>query len=349
MNKKNIITIFSMFLFVVLPASPNYKLDSLDVNGGGAIGNSTNYKTETTLGEAVQTNNAKTNNYQLGAGLLFTQQANTPTVTMVNTGDWYSKLLITINQQNNSASGKYSIAISTDNFVTTQYVQSDGTVGAVLGSEDIQTYTAWGGALGSYVIGLNASTTYYVKVKAHRGTATESPYGPVVSAATSGAALSFDIDTAATDSETAAPYTIDIGTITPNTVTAAANLLWFDIATNAQNGATVYMQGVTNNLTSSNGSTIASTTGNLTALSSGYGVQVNTLTQTTGGPLVSVAPYNGTLNNVGNVTTTMQPIVTSTTSIVGGRVSAILKAKVDAVTVAADYSQTINAILVPNF
>ena len=346
--------IFNIFVFIsflaVLPASPNYKLDSLDINSGGGFGVSNNYTAETAVGEAVQTPNGQSANNKLGLGLLFTQQANAPTATLLNSGGFHNKLLLTLNTQNNATSTKYVVAISTDNFITTQYVQSDGTVGAVLGPEDIQTFAAWGGVGGSFIIALDPATIYYVKDAAQKGVSTQSPYGPVVSAATLNPTLSFDRDVAATDIETAAPYNIDMGTLPPNTVTAANNLLWFDVTTNAPLGASVFIKGNSNALTSVNGDVITSVTGNLSALASGYGLQLNTLNQASGGPLISETPYDGALNNVGAVTTTLSPIISSSLAINGARSSILVKAKVTSVTAASDtYTETITAVAVPNF
>lgn len=331
----------------VLPISTTYKLNSLDINGNGAVEESTTYKADTNT-DSIANILLKSANFALGEGLIFTQQANAPKVTLSNAGGWYNKLLMVIDTQNNPTNTLYSVAISSDNFATTLYVQQDGTVGAVLGSEDIQSYTAWGGASGSYILGLSANTTYQLKVQSHRGSSTQSPYGPISSAATIEPSLSFDIDVAPTDTETAPPYTIDIGDIAINTVQQAPDYIWVDLDTNGQNGAVIYMKGTNGSLLTSAGNSIASVTGNLTALTKGYGVQSVSTSQTSLGPLTAIAPYNGTLNNVGIMSTSLTPVYSSIGPIQGGRGQIAIKTKIDAVTEASDnYSETITAIAVP--
>jgi hypothetical protein len=99
-------------------------------------------------------------------------------VTLVNSSNWYNKLLLTIGPEANPSDAKFAVAISTDNFVTTQYVKSDFTVTSTLSFTDYQTYAAWGSGSGVMVRGLTRSTVYTVKAKAYRGHYTESGYGP---------------------------------------------------------------------------------------------------------------------------------------------------------------------------
>ena len=82
--------------------------------------------------------------------------------------------------------------------MTTYYVKSDHTVGTSLTITDYQTYDLWGGASGIDVVGLEASTTYSVKIKAMQGEISETRYGPVATAATVAPILTFEIDVAPT-------------------------------------------------------------------------------------------------------------------------------------------------------
>ena len=110
------------------------------------------------------------NSYDLGAGLMFIQQSNVPmAASFSNVDNSSNKLHLIIDDQGNPSDTIYAVAISPDSFVTTYYVKSDHTVGTSLTITDYQTYDLWGGASGIDVVGLEASTTYSVKIKAMQG------------------------------------------------------------------------------------------------------------------------------------------------------------------------------------
>jgi hypothetical protein len=336
--------VLSLFFLLSVPASSNYMLKSYELDGSGGVGESTNYKSETDTGLGGEQKSAA---YTIDGGLVFTQQTNVATATLANSGNWYNKLLLTINNQNNPTDTIYAIAISTDDFVTTNYVQNDGTIGASLGAEDWQTYTNWGGGSGEYVIGLTPDTEYTVKVKARQGDFTESPWGPEAIEQTDPVTLSFDIDVSASDTETAAPYTVSFGSLTAGSVTTASNRIWIDLATNAENGGFVYIYDANAGLVSANVSyTINSSTSNLGSASEGYGVQVATVSN-----LSAVSPYNGASDNVGVVDTTIRPILDSSNApVTAGRSSIYVKAKNASQTPAAnDYADTITMIASGSF
>lgn len=337
----------------VFPASSNYRLDNFQIGPGGSDDSaSTNYQMETVVGEQSDDGQASSN-YQLGLGLEFVQMANTPPApTWLNGGNYYNKLRLIIDEGNNSADTEYAVAISDDDFTTTRYVQDDFTVGDVLGSEDWQTYTDWGGASGEFVVGLQEDTTYKVMVKARQGLYTEGTWGPVATADTDPLSLEFDIDVAATDQETVPPYAIDFGDLTIGAVNDATDKVWVDIATNGEGGAYVYIYGDSGGLYSaSKVNSITSVTGNLAVLDEGYGVRVDTTSETSGGPLIAESPYDGAADNVGTIDTAINVIYSSSSSsVVGGRGSAVFKAKVDALTPAAsDYSILITVIASATF
>src|SRR3989344_5451863 len=199
--------LFTFFIILVFPASTNYSLRSYEFGGGGASMSSATYALEAILGQ--QSASISSTNFNVRSGLSFVQDAYTPTAPgLVNSSNWYNKLLLTINTANNSTDTTYAVAITDDNWATTRYVQNDNTVGNALGIEDYQTYVNWGSGSGEYIIGLTPNTTYKVKIKAMQGRFTESQYGPDSSAATSSPSIDFDIYVASTDTETAAPYTL---------------------------------------------------------------------------------------------------------------------------------------------
>lgn len=344
-----------MVFLLALPASTNYEMHDFAFGSGG-VGqtDSTSYSLNAVTGETsavgVKLNGTT---YSLGPGLQFVRQAAVPPApTLTNASSYYNKLLLQIATGGNPTDTTYAIAISPDSWVTTYYVQNDNTVGATLGSEDYQTYANWGGGSGEFIVGLSANTTYAVKVKAMQGKFTETEYSSEVTAATAQVSLTYDIDIAATDSESSPPYTIAFGNLSPGSVTTASNYIWLDLASNAESGAFVYVRGTNNGLLSANQSyTIPSVSADLAGQSEGYGIRVNTTAQTSGGPLTAVAPYVGAGDTVGSLTTTSQTIVNSGAApIVGGRASILVKSKISALTPAAsDYTDTILAVASATF
>lgn len=341
----------SVFVLFNFPASSNYQLKSYEFGGGGGVSDSTNYSVEGIHGQ--QEGRTVGTNYGVGEGLLFTQLANVPAApTLANSSNWYNKLLLTLQTSNNPTDAEYAIAISTDNFTTTNYVQSDNTVGATLGSEDWQTYASWGGGSGEYIIGLSPNTTYYVKVKARQGDFTESQWGPSTSTATSQLSLTFDIDVASTDTESAAPYVLAMGQLTVGAVTTASEKIWLDLETNAANGGYVYIYDENGGLRSSAVNyTITSATADLTGAAEGFGVRSNSVAQSAGGPLVATSPYNGASDNVGVLNSTIQEVFHSSGApITAGRASLLVKAKISAVTPASsDYADILTLITSATF
>lgn len=343
---------FGIAFFLVFPASTNYQLKDFGFGSGGA-GNaaSGSYALDGISGEQ---NAGKLSglSYDLGPGLLFTNQANVPPApTFTNPSNYYNKLKVVLDAGSNPSDTVFALAISTDNFATTNYVQSDNTVGATLGLEDYQTYTVWGGASGVLVIGLTPSTTYKVKVKAWQGKFTETGYGPTATASTVSPQLTFDIDVSATDSETAPPFATNFGSLPAGTVTDSPEKIWVDFDTNAESGGRVYIASSHAGLQSTvAGYTIVAVTGNLTALTEGYGAQGSSATQGAGGPFSIAAAYNLASNNVAVTDSTIRDIFTTTAPITAGRGSFLLKAKSSAVTPAAnDYTETLTVIASASF
>ncbi len=346
-------SVFAGFAFLfVLPASTNYRLDGYGFGGGGEENmTSSNYVIDGISGEQSE-DQLQGTAYDLGSGLIFTQQANVPPVpTFTNPSNYYNKLHVVLATGNNPTDTKFAIAISDDNWATTEYIQNDNTIGATLGGEDRQTYSAWGSGSGFDVIGLTPGTTYKVKVKAMQGKFTETGYGPEASAVTVNPQLSFDIDVAATDTDTNPPFAVAFGSLVANTVTDSPEKIWVDFSTNGTSGGRVYVSGSNGGLSSTRAaSLIAATTGDLSALSSGYGAQGQSATEGAGGPFSIVAPYNGAASTVGTVDTAIREVLSTTAPIVSGRASFLLKAKSSAVTPAAgDYADTLTVIASASF
>ena len=337
-----------LFIFLVLPASTNYQLKDFGYGGGG-VGNGTSgsYAIEGIVGEQ---NAAKLDGttYDLGPGLQFSTQANVPPApAFTNPSSYYNKLKIVLDIGDNPSDTKFAIAISTDSFVSdTRYVQNDDTVGVALGSEDYQTYTNWGGAGGTLIIGLVSGTTYQVKVKAIQGKFTETGYGPTASAATVNPQMTFDIDVSAADVDNSVS-SIALGSLVASTVVDSAEKIWVDFVTNGETGGRVYLYGSNAGLASTRAAyTISAVTGNLTALTEGFGVQGSTATN----GLSEATLYDQTGNTVGIVDTSIREIFTIAAPTTNGRGSFLLKAKSSAVTPAAgDYTETLTIIASASF
>jgi hypothetical protein len=342
LSKKVLTTAFG--LIFVFPASSNYQLNEWSFGQGGAQQSASgNYELNSVLGE-VSDNQLQSTNYGILPGLEFVQMANTPPApAWTNDSDDYNKLKLVLNTGGNPSDAEFAVAISVDNFVTTLYVQSDDTVGTTLGSEDWRAYASWGSGSGVFVVGLSPNTSYTVKVKARQGDFTEGPWGPTANASTSQVSLTFDIDVAATDQETASPYQVDVGSLSIGSVITASDKIWVDLATNAEAGGVVYVYGTNSGLLSSTTNyTISSVTANLSAASEGYGLQIASTSQSSGGPLAEESPYDGSGETVGIVDTTVRGIFSSTTEIAGGRGSTNVKAKASSTAPAAsDYSETL--------
>lgn len=343
------------FFFGALPATTNYQLNSYGFGSGGTANSSTaNYSLEGISGE-ISGQTSTTAAYNVKPGFIETQQANLPKLSAFNNNGntYYNKLRFIIDQQGNPSDAKYALQISTtSNFSSgINYVKSDLTIGSALTTSDYQTYSAWGGASGSDIIGLSPSTTYYLRVKATQGQFTESGYGPSSTASTVGPQLSFDIDVSASDTETGPPYATNFGSLLAGTVSDSPERIWFDFATNAASGGNIYIYGQNLGLRSTiRNYTIASATGDLGSLDEGYGAQSASVTQSSGGPLSVLTPYDGSSQSVGLLDTTVRPAYSTSNPVVGGRASILLKAKSEVRTPpATDYTDVITAVASGNF
>jgi hypothetical protein len=332
------------------PSSDNYQLKDYTFGAGGTKGStSDSYSLNGTTGQVA--GQGSSNTYSLQGGLMFTQGTNTiPAPTLGNGSDtYYNKLSLSFSSSGNPSDSQFLIAISTDNFgADNRYVQTDHTIA---NSKQWQTYTNWNN--GSFnILGLSPGTTYYVKIATTQGSFTQSPFSASSSKATVNPSLTFDIDVAPVDTESSPPFTVSIGDLIATTVITAPNKVWVDIDTNGTGGGLVYINGSNGGLLSTAvAKTIPSTTTNLATASEGYGARSNTVTQSSGGPLQAVSPYNGASDNVGVLDTTKRLIFDSNNQpVTSGRGSLLLKAKASAVTEAAtDYTDTLTLIATAGF
>ncbi len=339
-----------LFFLLVLPASGAYELHDYGFGAGGVgVADSGTYSLSAVAGEISGAQGIGAT-YNLGPGLQFTRQSNVPAApTFSNPDNYYNRLQFILDSGGNPSDTLFAIAISADDFVTTNFIQTDGTIGATVA---YQTYADWGGGSGEYVIGLERNTTYKIKVKAVQTKYTETEYSVAATAATTAASLSFDIDVSASDTETGPPYAVSFGPLAIGGVTTATDKVWFDLSTNGDGGGFVYVYTQSAGLTSAEAPyTITSATANLASANEGYGTRVESVTQTSGGPLAAVSPYDGTLENVGILNTTSRNLLNSTAQpITNGRASFVLKAKASTLTPSAsDYTSILTAVASATF
>jgi hypothetical protein len=341
---KKLVPVYFFAFILVMPASTNYKLKDYGFGSGGTGGStSPNYAIEAITGE-LSGSQGTSPSYKIGPGMIYLGQANVPGApTFDNPSNYYNKLRLIINTSDNPTDTKYAIAISTDDFADTNYVQNDNTIGETLGAEDYQNYTGWGGAVGIYVIGLDPGTTYKVKVKAIQGRFSETGYGPMETAATINPTLSFGVRTT---SQTNPPFSVDFGGLLPNSINTSPENILISIDTNGASGGMVYVSGSNAGLNSVHAShKIDAVSGNLTGLPEGFGAQGVSANQTSGGPFAIADLYDQGSDIVGIIDQTVREIFNTPGPIVGGSGSFLLKAKPSATAPAAsDYTETLTII-----
>jgi hypothetical protein len=327
--------------FGAFSSSTNYQLRSYGVNSGGTNNSaSSTYSLQAGTGEVIG-NVSGSPTYKVKSGSIETQQANVPGApTLDNNGGAYiNKLKFIINTSSNPSDTTYVIAVSTtSSFTVTNYVQADGTLGA---SQIFQTYGLWGGATGSFAIGLTPSTVYYFKVAAMQGKFTATAFGPSANLSTGIApALSFSLS----------PSNLNMGTLNSGSVITSPSDISFTFSTNATNGGSIYMAGSSTGLVSTAAGGynihINTSSADLSSVSEGFGLQGSSASS----PLSIQSPFNGSSNVVGAILTSFQPVFSSTTSVGSGTAAANLKAKASVNTPAAtDYTETLTFIAAASY
>jgi hypothetical protein len=333
--------LISGLLFAAMPSSTSYQLNNYGFGSGGTSNStSSNYKLNGTSGETSNVQSTSTN-YKVRSGNNNSQQAYVPAApTFTNPSNYYNKLKFVLTPGASPIDTKFSIVVSTDNFVTKQYVQIDDTLGA---TKTYQTYAAWGGGSGQQIVGLSPTTTYAMAANAIQGDFTETEFGPAASAATVAPSITFDIDVSAIDQKTSAPYNVTFASLYPGNVITSNEKIWVDVSTNAVSGAGVYVSSQYGGLRSASKSyTIPSASADLSVASSGFGAQSTSATQVSGGPITVASPYNGAGQNVGIMNPTVRQIYVSAVPVTSGRLSFQLKAKSSNTTPSTnDYAEAI--------
>ena len=163
-------------------ASPNYTVENAIIDSGGQNSSSTNYSgTESLGGEGDALSSSS--NYSAFAGFIQHAYPGVPgQPTLANTGGTlYNSLDFVVATGGNPSDAQYALAISSDSFATTYFIQTDNTLAT---STAWNTYVAWGGSSGGRVTGLSASTTYQLKIKARFAANTETAYSITAQTAT---------------------------------------------------------------------------------------------------------------------------------------------------------------------
>jgi hypothetical protein len=327
-------------LLAAFSSSSSYQLQNYGVGSGGTNGaSSLNYSLNAASGQVSGSGSGSTTVGRTGS--IQTQQANVPLAPTVSNGSstYYNKLQVVINKPAaDAADYVYAIAISTNNFATTNYLQVDGTSA---GTPAYQSYAAWGGTNGSFATGLSANTAYQFAVSAKQGTFTASRLGPSGTATTANPSLTFSLT----------PNTVTLGNLLAGTVVNGTSDISFTFATNGASGGSVYVAGANSGLKSTAANnTIAAVSTNLTSASEGFGIRGLATGQTSGGPLTIASPFNGPGTNVGAQTANFQQLFTTSGATVSGTGSARLSGKAAATTPAGnDYTETLTFIASASF
>lgn len=306
------------------------------------MSNST-YNGQASLGERSQSNALGASNTEEAGGVQTEQLAVPQAPTLSNgSGTFYNKLGITLNNSMGTSTYPTDVTFAieiatTSNFTSPNYIQTGGVLGA---SPFYQSYASWGGASGSFIVNLNPSTTYYVKVAAMQAKYTNTEFGPSASLATVAPSIAF----------TVSPNSVSLGSLLAGLVVTSSNVT-FGLTTNAGSGGNVYVSGTNNGLHSTtNGYTISSLTGNLASNSEGFGLQGTGSSQTSGGPFTINSPYNGSANNVGIENTSFAQLFSSANPITSGSATMDIQAKsATGDPAGSDYSEILNFIASASF
>lgn len=333
------------------PISSNFQLLDYGFGSGGvATSSSTNFMLQAIAGE-VETASESSTNFILGPGLTSTLEPNTPGApTFTNPSNYYNKLSLTINNANNSSDTTFAIMVASNAATfssSVYYVQADNTLGF---NPVWQTYSAWGSGSGFTLIGLFSGTTYYARVAARRGTFQQGRYGAVSSAATINPTFTFSLSTT---SQPSPPFSVSIGNLTPGSVTTSSDKVNVTISTNTTNGGLIYLYGTNAGLksTTAGNYNISSSSTDLNSALEGYGARGTSVTQSAGGPMEFISPYNGSGQNVGVIDTSKRAIAdSSNTPVTSGQTSFELKAKAKNTTPSAtDYSDILTIVATGSF
>jgi len=315
--------------------STNFTIRGDTVSSGSSTGTTANYGL---IGDINPFSDlSDSTNFRQKMGYSPRIQANTPyAATLQNGQEYYDRLLIIVDEADNPSDTVFAVAISDDNFQTQQYVQDDGTVSSILGTEDYRTYVSWGEGTGSFILGLNQNTDYKVRVKALNGDFTETEYSPdsnevstvvpYVNMAITKNALSFG--------------TMNINSVSQTSTTSVV------VGSNAYTGYQVYVSDkgddADGGLYNGVNSLIESNDATLIKGFEGYGAQASSLSAT-------IDPtFDLSGNNVGGMDVSSTGLFSNTTGVSGETVNVQFKATMSPNTTAGNYEDIVYFTITPN-
>ncbi|MEI7578746.1 MAG: hypothetical protein WCJ58_01755 [bacterium] len=392
MRKKIILpTIIVLILVVLLKPviifaqsqldSSNYSIVDPEINNGGSISESSNYSLLNALANPFSEARTLSTSYEMKTGFPNGILANVPIIRCAETSTisgttqcsyfpnangaigecgtpgCYNRAKVEIDSQNNPLDTLYIVKLINNKNNQIYYLQSDHSISATLGVEDLLTKcsiegrdandpacdtnadAAWDVGLQRYnIFSLVPNTSYTVSIAAINGDFTQTRFSDTKTFSTVNMSISLDLDIAAIDSESNGPYRINLGTIPFTKVTTATNKIWVDISTNAINGVNVYVKDLNNGLYGAIGNeTIPSENEDLAIdpnSNGGFGLKISSYNQSSLGPLLPGTVYNTSGSSiVGAVSTTPQIILFTNSNsgnqgqIASGRASISLMAR----------------------
>ncbi|MEO6729477.1 MAG: hypothetical protein ABIM99_06165 [Candidatus Dojkabacteria bacterium] len=292
----------------------------------------------------------------------------------------YDRAKFQLNGNSNPADTRYAVQISTDaNFTSSVYYLDpvSRTIKTGLNLSDFIYECDWEGtALASYcasanttfqrynILGLIPATTYYLRISAlhgdpSSGSYTQSSWSTTATASTQNTTLSVDVDIASsTAGSSSPPYIINLGTMTPNTVTTSTNYIIFRLSTNAISGIIMNIKGTNGGLL--NGASLIANVNADLASNIGYGLRNDSTTNSSsfttylGSITVSSTPSNfqdgGGTDRVGSPTTSFVTLFTSNGLALHTGVSGYkVKAKPNITNSPGSYSETLTYIPIGSF
>lgn len=336
-------------------SSTNYSVENPSVDAGGENSNSTNYNERDSVGDSNDSP-ASSTNYKVFPGFVQHAYPGVPgQPTLVNTGGTlYNALDFVINTAGNQTDTTYAIAISSDNFTTTNFIQADDTVGS---SAVWQTYTGWGGGSGQRVTGLIANTAYKIKVKARYAADTETAYSITATDTTGGPTLTISFAgvnsgttiAGATTTITSGANAINYGSLVPNVTAVAAQTL--TVSTNATGGYTTTLQqdGDLRNNNSDSISPVAGTNASPAAWPTGITVGYFGYHTTDSALCTGTSARFSSNNTYAAATTSPAEVACSTTTATNEQTSIVYKVEIGTQQDAGTYQNTITYVTTAQF
>ncbi|MCB9823625.1 hypothetical protein H6802_01580 [Candidatus Nomurabacteria bacterium] len=320
-----------------VPASSSFVIKGENVSPSGGVGSTPNFMLNADLSPFSQSP-ADASSFKAYIGYNPRIQANTPyEPTLDNaTGQYYDRLLLTIDPSGNPTDTLFAVAISANSWSTTYYVQNDNTLALSLGPEDYRTYAGWGGSGGTLILGLSPSSSYVAKVKALNGDFTETLYGPESSAV-----------------ETVVPFislsvsssVSEFGVLSANEIKSASSVD-LSVTTNAESGYSLSVNGtgsgVQPGLYNGVGNVIVSQDTVLSVGTEGYGAQGSSGTATIS------SKYDLAGDFVGSLDLSPQELASNSVPVSGDSSTITFKASISGNTVAGEYEDIVYFTISPS-